>query len=101
MLLIKSGVKLTGLKPEILLGILVVREVFREHNINMVITSCMDGKHKVGSLHYKGYAVDIRTRNIPDAIVPVIINTCRINLGSEYDLVLEKDHIHLEFDSKG
>lgn len=64
-----------------------------------VITSANDRKHMTGSLHYEDLAWDLRSNNIPDAgKVEEIARTLRVDLGSDWDVVVEKDHIHVEFD---
>jgi len=56
------------------------------------------------SYHYKGLAVDIRLPskyidNVP-SIDLNLANNIRNALGSEYDVVLESSHIHVEYDPK-
>ena len=98
--MIKSGVKAAGLKPEILLAICEAREVYRELDAELVITSLLDGQHMKGSLHYKGLAVDLRTRHLSKADRGIAAQRLRVALGPEYDVVLEGSHIHIEHDPK-
>lgn len=66
----------------------------------ITITSGKDGKHMKNSLHYVGLAIDIRSR---DMKIGTITNTClsiQKTLGSDFDVVKELDHIHIEFDKK-
>ena len=104
MISLKAGVKLQGsqggLQPQILLAIVVADQVYRDHGYNLIITSGSDGKHKVGSLHYQGQAVDLRTRHVPAERIPLIAKVLHERLGSDFDVVVEKDHIHLEYDPK-
>lgn len=100
---IKKGVSVIGLQPEILLGLIVCREVFLARKIPLTLTSGTDGQHGNNSLHYKGRAVDLRLPSrysIEDEIDLSILVECREALGEQYDIVLESDHIHLEFDPK-
>lgn len=98
---IKPGVKLEGLRPEALLGAIVVDGVFRLRGSECIVTSVKDGKHMVGSLHAKGRAFDCRTRQfVNQAMLPVIRGECEEALGEEFDVVLEKDHMHVEWDPK-
>lgn len=96
---LKLSVKAEGLKPEALLGMFIAKSVYESYKEPvMVITSITDGKHKEGSLHYKGLAFDLR---LPRNIQPTIMaNELRVALGSGFDVVLEADHIHVEFDPK-
>lgn len=72
----------------------------------MVITAIRDGQHKLGSLHARGYAIDIRTLGLPPGGVPAILATLKARLGACFDIVLENSttpgasaaHIHIEFD---
>ncbi len=98
--MIKKGVKARGLQPEILLAIFEAREVYKTFHAELVITSLLDGKHMEGSLHYKGLAVDIRTSNLSGQTRPIAAARLKSALGAEYDVILEKDHIHIEHDPK-
>ncbi len=96
--MIKKGVKAKGLQPEILLAIFEAREVYRKFHAELVITSLLDGAHMPTSLHYEGLAVDIRTSNLSGQTRPIAAARLKAALSAEYDVVLEKDHIHIEFD---
>lgn len=98
--MIKKGVKAAGLKPEILLAIQEAREILREFNVDLVITALLDGEHMVGSLHYKGLAFDMRTKHLLKPDRAVVAARLRVALGPEYDVVLHKTHIHVEYDPK-
>lgn len=98
---IKPGVKLNGLGSEILLGIMVAKSVYEAHGIDLVITSGTDSKHGYSSEHYKGDAVDIRTKNINPAYErKIIADQIKEALGQEFDVVLESSHLHIEYDPK-
>lgn len=97
MISIKAGVRIRGMSPEILLAAFIAHELFRERAETLTITSCTDGAHKSGSLHYTGCAVDLR---LPVLNPTVIVDALRSRLGPEYDVVLEADHIHVEYDPK-
>jgi hypothetical protein len=102
----KQGVKLAGVKPEIIIAIFRLDSLFKSLNIPLIITSLTDGKHSVNSLHYKGLAVDLRTKHIQDVEVKKsLVNEIKSALGEEFDVVLEnlgkeQEHIHVEFDPK-
>lgn len=97
MIAIKTGVRIRGMQPEILLAVVVAHELFREQAQTLTITSCTDGDHKAGSHHHTGCAVDLRLPTAkPDSVVAQLAN----RLGADYDVILESDHIHLEYDPK-
>ena len=93
---LKKGVKLKGLQPEILFGMIAVNDLLG----GITVTSVMDGMHSPKSLHYKGQAFDMRIWSMahPDKTAESIQKL----LGDEFDVVLELDkaHIHIEFDPK-
>lgn len=74
--------------------------VFHKYDLECVITAGIDGKHQPGSLHYKGFAWDIRTFNIPKDKLEEIRLLLKTKLGDDYDVVVEGDHMHCEFDPK-
>lgn len=100
MLSLKPGVRINGLKPEILLAVQIVHSVFVANKKNCVITSCVDGQHSRGSKHYSGNAIDIRTRHLLPTEREAIEADCRESLGADYDFIFEGDHFHCEFDPK-
>ena len=65
MLFLKAGVRITGMRPEILLAAVAAERVYEKAGHDCTITSCVDGKHMTGSLHYAGAAIDVRTREHP------------------------------------
>lgn len=97
----KDGVKINGIKPEMVMGLIVAEGYFRSNGIDeMVVTSVVDGVHGFGSLHYVGYASDVRTWEILDDLLPKFTGGLSEALGPEFDVVLESDHIHIEFKPK-
>ena len=103
MILLKAGVDVRGIGPEVMLGAVILSGVFWKHGIPTVITSCRDGKHKDKSLHYIGDAVDIRLPSRFNSTANIdlkLLGEAREALGEQYDLVMEADHLHLEFDPK-
>lgn len=70
-------------------------------DVDCVITSRFDGLHSENSLHYKGLALDFRTRDLTFGQQHIWVALCEEALGPHWDVVLEKDHLHVEFDPKG
>jgi hypothetical protein len=100
---IKDGVNLTGIKAELLDGLLTAAVVFHVAESVLVVTALTDGTHKIGSLHYRGYAADLRARDIPKDKLAVLLGTMKAALGPKFDVILEVDaqaipHFHLEYD---
>ena len=99
MLRLKEGVKIKGLQPEMVLAAQIVEGVYASYNnAECVITSVRDGIHNTHSFHYVGYAIDFRTRHIPGGWLHKLERDIKRALGSEFDVVLEKTHLHVEFD---
>ena len=94
---IKPGVKIAGVRPELLMGLMVANSIIAyEFNADMIITTCADGTHMAGSKHYIGQAVDIRIGNLSDPVA--VVSRLKFELEELFDVVLEKDHIHFEYD---
>ncbi len=104
MLSLKPGVSLQGLQPQTVIAVMVAEWLFDGIKVPCVITSGHDSNlHKSTSLHYKGLAVDIRLPSFYNGtpeLDKIMSDNIRLNLGKEYDVVLEKDHIHVEYDPK-
>ena len=100
MLLLKPGVRVAGLRPEILFAIIAAERVCAEMGVDCVVTACVDGVHQAGSLHYCGLAVDLRNRDFRPGDADKAVARLKQCLGTDYDVVLENDHIHVEFDQK-
>ena len=98
---LKHSVKLGDLKPQTVLAMQVAAEVYREVGAEFVITSVNDSKHMTNSLHYSGYAFDCRIWTLEEDMRQSVTNDISAALGEDFDVVLESDHIHLEWDPQG
>lgn len=99
---VKNGVE-TTLEPsaEIKKAMQVADIVSREITGKQVtVTSVLDGKHKPGSRHYSGNAFDLRTFIYSKDQVKKLVQELKKQLGTDYDIVDETDHLHIEFDPK-
>ncbi len=94
---LKPGVRLTGIRPEILFALMTAERAYNRAGHELVVTSCVDGKHGRASLHYSGAAVDLRTRDVPADLVQAIVAEIREALGADFDVVLEDTHLHIEY----
>jgi hypothetical protein len=95
-----SGARMLGLHPEILLAIPIAHEILRQWEADLVITTGTDGTHMANSLHYAGYAVDLRTRHLTSQQKEAFRRQLSEALGRHYDVVLHKSHLHVEFDPR-
>jgi len=96
-MLLKAGVDISRLKREARRSLPIVAAVFAAFDEELVITSTYEGTHGEGSLHYSNDAYDVREplKNSASAVMQL-----KASLGSDYDVVLEADHIHIEYDPK-
>jgi hypothetical protein len=100
MISLKPGARITGLRNEALFAVYVAYSIYADEGYDMIITSGTDGSHSRGSEHYKGDAFDLRTRHLGAGEAEKIRDMLASALGSEFDVVLESTHIHVEFDPK-
>lgn len=95
---IKDGVlfkDFTAFHVAVLSALMEIRSLTAEYP-QPVITSAYDGKHSDGSYHYSGRALDIRTKHYTPEQLKRFFLLLKEELGGWYDVILEKDHIHVE-----
>lgn len=97
---VKSGVRFLGpLKPTTQAIINAANLSFGQYGLDAIITSAADGKHMARSKHYTGDALDFRRWNADAKGVTVsVLRSLKDLLGSDYDIVLESTHFHVEYD---
>jgi len=96
---LKPGVEITCMSVWLLEGILAAHELYVREGLPFTITSLTDGKHSPKSLHYIGKAFDLRTHDLGSKSTPHgVAMKLRAALGGDYDVVVETDHIHVEYD---
>jgi len=100
MMLKSDEVSLQNLVPQVVLALIIVNEVYNSYGVDLVITSANDSIHSRGSLHYSGNAVDLRTRTLREEDRPTVAEEIQRRLNKDFDVVLESDHIHLEWQPK-
>lgn len=88
--------------PRLLAGLIIVdSQIQRMLSGREAEITCGDnGEHSVGSCHYTGNAVDIRTPTHDTSKAATLLARCRRALPFGYDLVAETTHWHLEYDPK-
>jgi uncharacterized protein YcbK (DUF882 family) len=97
---LKSGASLKGVQWEMFEAAIKVEAAFNAYGHECTITSGSDGQHMPRSLHYKGLAMDFRIRDVPVSQRYKIVKSAKSRLGTDFDVVLEKDHLHVELDPK-
>lgn len=99
MIRLKAGVRL---HPTTAMAVLLtaVDGAYASRGYEVVITSGTEGAHSRGSEHYVGHALDFRTAGIPSDQAEEIRAEIANRLGPDFDVLLEVDHLHAEFDPK-
>lgn len=100
---IKPGVRVQGLSSAMVLAANLLAGLFNRLGFEFVITSGVEGIHARASLHFSGNAIDIRSNVIPSARRAEVLGLMKSELGapdSDYDVILEIDHYHVEFQPK-
>lgn len=98
-MLIKAGVDISRLNRNIRKSLSRVENIIVLYGGELVITSAYEGNHMAGSLHYSNDAYDIRCNS--DKVKALkTVDDIKNALGSDYDVVYEGNHIHIEYDPK-
>lgn len=82
--------------PELEKAIQAVDSILHAYGLHAVITSGNDGMHMADSCHYRNKALDFRIHHWPD--VKEMAVRIQGHLGSRYDVVVEDDHLHVEYE---
>lgn len=92
-----DAVNIHGLQVQMQPVLRYAGAIWQEQGQELVVTSARDGMHSAGSLHYYGYAVDLRTRDFSDSAKRIVQKELQTALGSSYDVILESTHMHVEY----
>ncbi len=92
---IKSGVIMPD-KLVMRIVLIGANIVWNQYKRELVITCGKDGTHSAGSLHYYGYAVDLRTRFWMKKKKRTVFELLQKRLGSDYRIIWHRTHIHVE-----
>mgnify|MGYP003124841372 CR=1 FL=1 len=94
-----NNVRVTEIRPQLLLGITMVYSVYEAYGYDCIITSLNDSTHSKTSLHYSGSAADFRIKNLDgydkDAVIQEVLDLFKDH--PDFDCILEATHIHLEY----
>lgn len=97
---LKQGASLAGVVWQMFYAAIIAEGIFKKYGATeLIITAGTDGTHSENSLHYEGRALDLRTWDVSD--VTAVAAELRRKLGKNYDVVIEKTHLHVEYDPKG
>jgi len=96
-MLIKAGVDISRLNRQIRRAMNKVSGIYENRGDELVITSTFEGNHSAGSLHYSNDAFDCR---YPKDLGVKVVDRIKANLVGDYDVVAERDHVHVEYDPK-
>ncbi len=95
---LKDGVRIF-MTPAVSTIIGAVDDVLHEYNLHAIITSGNEGRHSMESKHQYNGAIDFRIWNWP-AEYKELVEKIREKLGKDFDVVMEPDHLHVEYDPK-
>jgi len=98
---IKEGASLQGLNIKMKSALVEADRVWKEYGQDLVVTSGTDGEHSAGSLHYYGYALDLRTKYFPPGVVHDVAMDLTESLGrisARFQVFVHTTHIHVEYD---
>ena len=96
-MLIKAGVDISRLNREIRRSLNKVGSIYYKYDEEMIITSTYEGNHSDGSLHYANEAYDIRLPKYKRVEIKQEIDR---DLGKQFYVKLEANHIHIGYDPK-
>jgi hypothetical protein len=107
---LESRGSVSGLRPEIVSKLGVIQEAFQQHvgksyQIQITAGQEWNPKHGLFSLHHTGFAVDVRTRDLPGAgaglVAQRICEALKRTLGPHYYVLLHQPpdppHLHIQF----
>jgi uncharacterized protein YcbK (DUF882 family) len=96
----KRGARVAGLGPQIwyVAGVYDMLHYQITQN-EAVITSGTEGRHMFHSRHYAGLAADFRTEDLKPNEIQQILEPMKNLLAPQgFQLILESDHLHIEYD---
>lgn len=106
MIELKPGVRLFGIRPELVLAVSVAESLWMAAGApSLVITAVIEGLHVTASDHYDGRAVDLRTKNLPAGATKATVAALGKALGDDFFILLENEgeaneHVHVSWRPK-
>lgn len=99
-MILETDVVLTGIRPEMIIAIIVIDDIFKKNNEKLTLTSiCNYTKEKPYDLHIQGLAIDIKFPRNPNLTL-VFIKLIEKALGRSFRVILEDGHIHVDFNQE-
>ena len=99
-MLLKLGVDISRLERPIRRKLNAIDDTFQNvAGMEAVVTSTYEGTHSASSLHYSNNAIDCRCPIHAETAVDVT-DALKSVLGNDFDVILEHNHIHIEYDPK-
>lgn len=95
MIRVKDGVRFRVLRPEIYRHFQDIDGLFNSLSVECWITCGTDG-HGPDDPHTHGFALDLRTKNIPEGQREIMRTRLADLLGVNYTVILEVDHLHIQ-----
>jgi len=93
---IKKGVILLGLHPKMQIANSCASVIWSQAGRELVVTEGVVDRDT--GLHPLGRACDYRTFYFSSNEIEAVANMLRDRLDDDYDVVVEDDHIHCEYD---
>jgi len=99
---LKTGEKRARVAPQdaAIAAYLCAYSTYTAFGYDCILTSGLEGQHGWSSEHFKAHAWDFRTRHVHEEDLQQIYKTIDTALGLDFDVVLEKTHLHIEYDPK-
>ena len=101
---VKKNASIIGCGAEILMAAIKCEPLFAKLKLDLVITSGAERyEHTaIRSAHYRGDALDWRTRHLPEDKRPGVVNNIKKRLGPNYVVIWENkgkasEHIHVHW----
>ncbi len=95
-MIIKSGVIMPD---KLVMRIVLIHAniVWKQYGRELAVTSGKDRTHSASSLHYYGYAVDLRSRFWLRKKKQAVFELLKQRLGLDYKVIWHRTHIHVEY----
>lgn len=98
-----SSVRAAQIDARIFTALAKVAGILGEWVPEIVVTSLDDSKHRPGSEHYNGRAVDVRSKTLPGDADLEARKAMALSLGPDFRVILEdrqtqNEHFHIELE---